>query len=218
MPTSSTDFAIQDGQTVVFIGDSITDTGRRGPEFPYGHGYVRKIIDLITAKYPERAITFYNRGISGNVIADLHERWADDAINLKPDWLSVLVGINDLHRRFKDDKVESFPPTYRKLYTECLERAVEQTNARLVLMDPFYISVESSATSARRQVLDLLPKYIRVVHEMAREFGAINVPLHDIFQQQLRHRPADVFCPEPVHPNAAGHLVIAHALLAAVGW
>ena len=214
----ASNFLFKNGQTVVFIGDSITDCGRRAAERPFGSGYVRDAVDLIRAKYPQRQLTFHNEGIGGDVSTGLRNRWSDDVIVHRPDWVLVLIGINDLHRTWRANS-ESVPPElYREAYVDFLTRTREETKARLVLMDPFYISVESSATSARRQVLDLLPKYIRVVHEMAREFGAIHVPMHDIFQQQLRHRPADVFCPEPVHPNAAGHLVIAHALLAAVGW
>jgi len=92
------DFLFKDGQTVVFIGDSITDCGRRGPDAPYGNGYVKLAVDLITAKYPERRITFLNEGIGGNTVEDLRNRWHDDVLRHRPDWVSVMVGINDLHR------------------------------------------------------------------------------------------------------------------------
>ena len=81
--------------------------------------------------------------------------------------------------------------------------AVERANARLVLLDPFYI---------------LLPEYLAVVEKLAREFNAIHVRTRERFQQLLRHHPPERIRPEPVHPNPSGHLVIALALLEALGW
>ena len=65
---------------------------------------------------------------------------------------------------------------------------------------------------------DILPSYLQAVERLAAEFGAIHVRSHAAFQEQLRFRPPDTFCPEPVHPNLAGHTVIAHTLLQAIGW
>lgn len=213
-------FLIQDGQTVVMIGDSITDCGRRGAERPFGNGYVRQAIDLITARYPERKICFLNEGISGDTSVGLRDRWTDDVLVHKPDWVTVLIGINDLHRWLKNpDPAAKVPPElYREAYLDFLTRTRKHTKARLVLLDPFYISAETHAGSFRGQVLAEIPKYIKTVGEMARKFDALHVPLHEVFQRQLRYRPADTFCPEPVHPNVAGHLVMAEALLKALGW
>ena len=218
--SKSKGFLFQDGQTVVFIGDSITDAGRRAAERPFGNGYVRQVIDLITARYPDRRIRYVNEGIGGDVSTGLRNRWADDVLVHRPDWVSVMIGINDLHRALRNaNPAEQVPvETYRQAYEDFLGRTASQTKARLILMDPFYISMETEAMSFRREVLDLIGGYIEVVRRMARRFKALHVPLHEIFQGQLAHRPADTFCPEPVHPNASGHLVIAHSLLRAVGW
>jgi lysophospholipase L1-like esterase len=85
-------------------------------------------------------------------------------------------------------------------------------------MDPFYICKNPQAGSVQEEILKVLPEYIAVVHEMAEKFQTLHIPLHDIFQQQLLYRPAETFCPEPVHPNPAGHTVIAHAWLNTLGW
>ena len=212
-------FLVQDGQTIIFQGDSLTDTDRRGAKFPFGWGYVRMAIDLITARYPARRITYHNRGIGGNTTDDLVKRWHDDCIALRPDWVSLLIGINDLHRVFNpDSKVHVPPERYRENYEALLERTRRETRARLLLMDPYYISTETDPGSQRGTVLALLPAYVAVVREMARRFGAIHVPLHDVFQEQLKYRPADEFGGDPVHPNPAGHMVIAEAWLKAIGW
>ena len=73
-------FWIEGGQTMLFIGDSITDCGRRGAEMPLGGGYVRLFTELATARFPDRNIAYINKGIGGNRITDLKERWRDDVL------------------------------------------------------------------------------------------------------------------------------------------
>jgi lysophospholipase L1-like esterase len=211
-------FLVQDGQTVVFIGDSITDCGRRDVASPLGNGYVKFIADLIAIRYPAMKVKIVNKGISGNTVADLRERWHDDVLVLKPDWVSILIGINDVHRTLRNEPTAVPPDRYQRLYRECLMLTKERSNAQLVLMEPFYISTHTETNSWRTQVLRALDDYRKVVKQLADEFGAIFVPLHGLFQEQLRYRPADMFCPEPVHPNSSGHLLIAHAWLKATGW
>jgi len=212
------EFLFENGQTVLFIGDSITDCGRRGDHFPLGSGYVKVLVDLVTARYPERKVRFINEGIGGNTVLDLRHRWHDDVLVHRPDWLSIKIGINDLARSL-DLRPESVPPDrYEQLYRECLEMARQQTKARLIMIDPFYISTDRESGSRRSQFLQLLPEYLAVVERLATEYGALHVRTHDAFQEQLRHRPVDTFCPEPVHPNLSGHTVIAHAVLRALGW
>ena len=82
----------------------------------------------------------------------------------------------------------------------------------------YYTSKETDLTSECKTVLDVIPDFIAVVNEMAEKFDALDVPMHKIFQRQLQHRHADTFCPEPVHPNPAGHTVIANAWLETIGW
>ncbi len=212
------DFALQDGQTVVFIGDSITDCGRRDAQAPFGAGYVKIAIDLITARYPERRLRYFNEGISGNTIQDLHGRWQQDVIAHQPDWLFVKIGINDLHRTL-DRAPQAVPPErFEPLYRECLERTRRETHARLVLVDPFYISVNTAETTREGQVLARLPAYLDAVHRLAAEFDARSVRTHEAFQRQLQFRPASEFCPEPVHPYLSGHVVIAHEILKTIAW
>jgi len=212
------DFVLQDGQTVVFIGDSITDCGRRDARTPFGSGYVKIALDLITARYPERRLRCFNEGISGNTVQDLASRWQPDVIAHQPDWLCVKIGINDLHRTL-DRTPEAVPPErFEPLYRECLEAARRETHARLVLIDPFYVSGETDPSTREGQVLARLTAYLDAVQRLAGEFGALHVRAHEAFQRQLRYRPAAEFCPEPVHPNLTGHTLIAHELLRALAW
>lgn len=212
------DFAVQDGQTFLFQGDSITDAGRRDVAAPYGSGYAGLVREITAALYPDRQITFINKGIGGNTTADLKERWDDDTIRLQPDWMSLLIGINDIHRHLfnPDPAARISPAQFRDNYDWLLQRVTAETPAKLVLLEPFYISL-SSRDTARKAVLDLLPEYIQTVHDMAAQYDARLVKLHEIFQQHLTYRDADHFCPEPVHPNRGGHLVIALEMLKALG-
>jgi lysophospholipase L1-like esterase len=212
------DFVIKDGDTIVFAGDSITDCGRRAESAPYGAGYVKATISLITARYPERRINYVNAGIGGNTVEDLRNRWHDDVLFYQPNWVTILIGINDLHRCLGDGATAVPPDKFERLYRELLEMTAAQGKASCVLLDPFYISTDTESDSHRSRVLHMLGDYLAIVAKLAKQFDCRHVMLHHIFQEQLRHRPAEFFCPEPVHPALTGHLVIAHALLNALNW
>lgn len=207
----------QDGQTVVFAGDSITDTGRRTDNAPFGAGYVRQTIELITARYPERRLNYFNEGIGGNTVVDLQDRWHDDVLRHEPDWVTIKIGINDLHRFLRQVETQVSPELFEEGYRDILTRT-QATGARIVLIDPFYISSDKESGHNRARVLELIPQYIGIVQKMVKEFDTLHVATHDLFKRQLEFRPADFFCPEPVHPCASGHLVIAHGLLQTIGW
>lgn len=207
------DFLVQDGQTFIFQGDSITDTGRRAASAPFGTGYAKLTIDLVTAKYPERDILWINKGIGGNRVTQLAERWTDDVIRHDPDWVSVLIGINDIHSVVRGAEPVVPVELYREKYDEILSRTADETDARMLLLDPFYISIDTSEASFRSIILAKLPEYVEVVHEMAEKHQCHHIRTHDLFQEQLRYRESEFFCPEPVHPNACGHMIIANAII-----
>ncbi len=95
------DVRIKSNDVVVFQGDSITDAGRSiGDSADLGKGYALMAAALLGSKYPERQVTFKNRGISGNRVKDLQGRWRLDCLDLKPDWVSIYIGINDTWRRY----------------------------------------------------------------------------------------------------------------------
>ena len=202
-------FCIKSKQTILFVGDSITGSGRRTTDIPLGSGYVKLFSEIVTAYYPERHITYINKGIGGNCITDLKERWEDDVISYKPDWLLIAIGINDLHRFLRDPATGVSPHLYKETYDFLLKTTKKKLNCQIIFMDPFYISKNDSGETFKNKVLDLLPQYLKVVKEMVRKYKTRHVELHRAFQMQLKYREADVFCPEPVHPNRTGHLIIA---------
>ena len=207
------DLCFQDGQKVLFVGDSITDCGRRGPAAPLGDGYVSLLHDLVMWRWPERRVTWVNKGTGGNKVTDLQFRWEDDIIGEAPDWLSVKIGINDLHSHLMGAPGAVSPAQFREVYEEILSRAATKTKAKLILITPFYISTDRSGHSFRTHVLELLPEYISTVELMAGKFNARLVRSQQMFERLLDYFPPDTFCPEPVHPNRTGHLMIAQDIL-----
>lgn len=204
---------IEDKEQALFIGDSITDCGRRGAEAPLGNGYVRIFTEMVTARWPARRIRYINKGIGGNRITDLKERWGDDVLFHRPEVLSIKIGINDLHSHLRGAEGGVSPELFARTYAELLELTRRELGCKVVLLTPFYISTDRSGQTFRSQVLELIPRYLDTVEKMSAQYHTRLVRLHERFQQQLKYRDADTFCPEPVHPNYTGHLVIAQALL-----
>ncbi len=210
------DFLVQDGQTYLFQGDSITDAGRRATAAPFGTGYAKFFIDIVTANYPERQINWINKGIGGNRTTDLFDRWTDDAIRFQPDWVSILIGINDLHSVLRGTEPNVPVDLYREKYDAILTRLDQETDAQVLLIDPFYMSTDASADSFRTLVLETIPDYIAVSQEMAKAHGCRHIAMQDIFTAHLQHRAPDFYCAEPVHPGPAGHILIATEMLKAL--
>ena len=209
-------FPVQSGQLFLLIGDSITDCGRRAEKAPFGDGYMSLFRELVIARHPEREIRWLNRGIGGNRINDLQMRWEDDVVREQPAWLSIKIGINDLHSHLGNAKGAVSPELYRETYRALLERTRKATQARLILIDPFYLSTEVEGGSWRAQVLKQLPAYLAVVDEMAGLFKTLHVPTQKIFERQMKFTAPSDLAPEPVHPYRIGHVIIAQALYEAV--
>jgi len=208
---------IKSDQTMLFIGDSITDCGRRTTERPLGNGYVKLFADMLTIREPEKRITIINKGIDGDRVTGLQNRWSDDVLRHKPDWLSIKIGINDLHSVLFRDPDAVTPERYQRVYEAILSRTRKTlSKCEMLLIEPFYISTEQSETSFRRDVLNLLPEYLDVIHAMSQKYDARLVKTHELFRNLLKYHEPDIFCPEPVHPNLTGHLVIAEAIYAAL--
>ena len=204
---------VKNGQSILFIGDSITDCGRRTTERPFGNGYVKLFSDFLILREPKKQITIINKGIGGDTVTGLRNRWYDDVIRNKPDWLSIKIGINDLHCTLRQGANLIPPELYNETYDEILSRTkAELPKCNIILIDPFYISTETSSRSFRYSVLKLLPKYLGVVEKLSKKYGALHVKTHEIFQRLLKFHSPDTFCNEPVHPNLTGHLVIAESV------
>ncbi|MBO0779185.1 MAG: SGNH/GDSL hydrolase family protein [Ktedonobacteraceae bacterium] len=203
---------IEDGAVVLFQGDSITDHGRfRGEGSDLGKGYAMMAAAWFQALYPEKRVSFLNRGISGDRSADLRRRWQDDCIDLKPTWVSILIGINDVWRRYDRNDPTSVQD-YAQAYRTILERTRSELDARLILCEPFVLPTPQDRLEWRA---DLDPK-IDVVRRLAREFGALLVPFDGVFAQASMLRAPEFWAQDGVHPTPAGHALMAQAWLRAV--
>lgn len=204
---------IKQGDTVLFQGDSITDAGRnREAGADLGRGYALMTAALFSAAYPELQVKFLNRGIGGNRAKDLVERWDADCIELRPDWVSIYIGINDTWRRY-DRGDETSAAQFEKEYRQLLTRTKEELGAGIVMVEPFVLPVPEDRKKWRE---DLDPK-IDVVRHLAREFGAMLVPLDGLFAQASTTAAPSYWAPDGVHPSPAGHALIAKAWLKTVG-
>ena len=162
-------------------------------------------------KYPDKNITFLNRGVSGNRVVDLNRRWEEDCLQLNPTWVSIYIGINDVWRRYDDNdrtSIEQFYEGYRQL----IERTNEHTDAKLILVEPFCLPVPEDRKAWRE---DLDPK-IQAIRELAREFHTLYVPLDGLFASVSTQIDPAHWAEDGVHPTPAGHALIAKAWLEAV--
>jgi acyl-CoA thioesterase I len=198
---------------VLFQGDSITDAGRlRDAPEDLGRGYALMAAAQYGLRHAEQGVRFLNRGISGNRCRDLLARWQADCLDLRPDLVSIYIGINDTWRRFDQGLVTSaaeFEAQYRELLAQTRQALPA---AGLVLVEPFVLPAPPDRVAWRE---DLDPK-ITAVRALAVEFGAALVPLDGLFAQAATRRPAPYWAADGVHPSPAGHALIARAWLDAV--
>jgi lysophospholipase L1-like esterase len=175
---------------------------------------VKFFSDLLKIREPEKSVTVINRGIGGNTAEDLRSRWTDDALSHRPDWMSIKIGINDANRHINGSGDPNISPKeYRVRYEEILEQTREALPERqLLLITPFFLSKDTAPNSYRAKVARLLPEYIGIVTELSAQYGTRLLNLHERFHRNLEHAHPDVYCPEPVHPNQTGHLLIAEAV------
>ena len=190
----------------VFIGDSVTDCGRE-IEPPYGDGYVREI-----ARPGILSGSIINVGTSGHRLVDLENRWQVDVLDHKPTLVSIAIGINDTWRRY-DDNDPTSTEDFRNRYHRVLTATAQACNPQFVLCEPFLLSVRDEMNTWRE---DLDPK-IEVVHEMAKEFGAILVPFDKHFNQLATTMPMADLADDGIHPSPFGHSEMAKLWLSSVG-
>jgi len=203
---------LKQNDTIVFIGDSITDADRFERTYrPFGNGYVHFAANYLLAKYPEYNLRIINTGISGNTIRDLNGRWQKDCLNHKPDILSILIGINDVCRQYTNRLdaavlLEEYQLTYERL----LSLVKEKYNCRLILIEPFMFCEDKTNPAYKT-----LQEYIHAVHKLAEKFSAVLVPLQDSIDKKIKQVPQERWSDDMVHPYIWAHCWIAQRWLEA---
>ncbi len=203
---------------LLMIGDSITDCGRaypvaEGPGETLGTGYVSLVNACLTSTQPGTGVRIVNMGVNGNTVRDLAARWDSDVLALKPDWLSIMIGINDVWQQF-----DVWPgwesPIDLDEYSQTLDSLIRKTKPLLkglVLMTPYLI--EPDRSDPMRAKMDA---YGAVVQDLAGRHGAILVDTQAAFDEVLTKLDPNSLAEDRVHPNLSGHMILARAFLKAI--
>ena len=201
---------IKENDVILFQGDSITDGNRdrnSDPNHIHGHGYQYILASEILADNLGKNVTVYNRGISGNRIADLYARWIEDCLNLNPTILSILVGINEMIFQY-DHNCGASPERFKKTYKLLIEEVLEKNpDTKIVIMEPFFGKHREEAPG--KYIKENVVFYQKASREIAEEFGLIFVPLQEVFDETSK--TCDIFelLWDGVHPTTAAHQLIA---------
>ena len=195
---------------IVLQGDSITDAGRRKPGNPeHGVGYAAMVINTLKSLYPDYDLTMYNRGIGGNRVADLKDRWDVDCLDLDPSLVSILVGINDVWH-YRTGSAEFDLVKLEEDYIEIVERTVK-SGAKLIIMEPFAFHHDAFKEQWRAD----LWKVVQVIRNIAVRYADAYIPLDGMFYERALATPAATLSADGVHPTSEGHRLIADAWLKA---
>jgi lysophospholipase L1-like esterase len=210
--------ALPSGARILFQGDSITD-GNRGrspdPNHILGHGYQFIAAAHLGSAFPERKLVFINRGVSGNRVADLAQRWQQDALDLKPDLISILIGVNDFTHA-ADGGAPGAAATYEADYDALLTRSeTALPGVHLVLGEPFLLPVGRFAEHFAEHAA-ALAAYQQAVARLARKHHAVLVHYQALFTNSCGRAPADYWIWDGVHPTYNGHGLMAEAWLGAL--
>lgn len=207
------------GDRIVFTGDSVTDAGRGRPVGEglwqgVGTGYVRDIDNILNVVYPDWRLHISNTGNSGDTSRDLKARWQDAVMNLKPDWLSVMIGINDIWRQFDTPTIPErhvYLNEYRENLCEMLERALPVVKG-VIVISPFFM--EPNREDPMRKLTD---EYIEVCEKVAKKYNCHYINVQQAFDDYLTYRHPSYISWDRVHPGEIGSVIIARAFLRAIG-
>lgn len=211
---------LEKNSTLIMIGDSVTDCDRAYDAVPagwnsFGNGYVSLVNAALTGLAPEARIGVYNKGVNGNTVVDLKERWQRDVLDLRPDYVSVMIGINDVWRHFDSImqpvlKVDE--ETFRCTYQELVEKTLPRVKG-MWIMGPFMM-VESRDYPMRVMV----EKYAAIAREIAQAHDICYIDTQKRMDAFMEKLPAYMISSDHVHPNLQGHMILAKAFLDAVGF
>jgi len=200
------------GNTILFQGDSITDAGRdkkkevANEQKAFGKGYAWMAASQLLISKPEHMLTIHNRGISGNKVHQLDARWQKDCLDIKPDILSILIGVNDiwhgLNGRY-DGTVKTYEDDYRKL----IERTKKHLpKVKLVICEPFVLK----CGAVNDKWFPEFDKYRAAAKKIASENKAIFVPFQSMFDEAIKYAEPKHWAGDGVHPSAHGASLMAH--------
>ncbi len=219
LPKKTSKNTLIKNNTILFQGDSITDAGRNKEEYSYnnaramGFGYAMLAGAVLLEKHPELDLKIYNKGISGNKVFQLADRWDKDCLELKPDVLSILIGVNDIWHKL-DGHYDGTADTFRKDYIALLERTKQALpDVQLIICEPFAVS---GIKAVDGKWYPEFYTYQKAAYEIAVQFGATFIPFQKVFDEAQKRAPGVYWTHDGVHPSLAGAKLMAEAWLAAV--
>lgn len=202
-----------ENKVILFQGDSITDCGRdKEKNLHNGRGYAQLVQAQLTYEEPF-VYTCYNRGVSGNRVVDLYARIKNDMINLKPDYMSILIGINDVwHEYTRQNGVdtEKFEMVYGLIIEELKK---EIPDLKLMLLEPFVLPGSATENTEEHPTRweyfrSECDKRRAAVRRLAEKYNLVFVPLQELFDEVNKNAPAGYWLKDGVHPTPAGHELI----------
>ncbi len=202
-------------KVILFQGDSVTDCGRSRetaePNRDLGSGYAAMAASRLLADHFTEEYSCFNRGISGNRVVDLYARWKIDALNLRPDVLSILIGVNDTwHEFICQNGVEV--PRYKEFYRMLIEWTKKSLpKTQIVLCEPFVLPAGAVAP----EWLPEMAERAAVVRQLAEEYNLHFVPMQQVLTEAARHVQPEKLLSDGVHPTLLGHQLLADAWLKA---
>ncbi|MBE8719489.1 SGNH/GDSL hydrolase family protein [Sphingobacterium pedocola] len=210
---------INQNDIILFQGDSITDNGRKRDNVEpnntdaFGKGYAMIAASNLLNKYADKNIRVYNRGISGNKVPQLAERWATDCIDLKPNILSIMIGINDYwHKR--NGNYEGSADTYKEHYKKLLDQTLTALpHVKLIIGEPFGVK---NVKHVDDSWFPELARYQDVAREITKEYNAAFIPYQSIFDKAEKRANGAYWTTDGVHTTLAGANLMAQHWLETV--
>ena len=213
---------LEKNDRLMMAGDSVTDCGRMYESLPggwgsFGDGYVNFVDGFLAAMYPELKLLVGNAGVSGNDIIDLSKRWDQDILAYDPNWVSVMIGVNDVWRQFDGlvmpvRKVD--PNLFRSTYEDLIRKTLEKPQIKgMILISPIMMEANDANPMKQR-----IREYAAIARDLAQRYQLIYVDAQARIDAFLAEGMNEyILCSDRVHPNNKGHAIIAKAVLDAIG-
>ena len=195
---------------IVFLGDSITDSGRdRDDEKSLGNGFVKVLSDKLRPLYPDTDLELINKGVSGNELGDLLVRLREDAIDLKPDAVVIMIGINNTLHKYSDGKeldLDKFEQDFITLFTRLKKEGIV-----VIFLEPFLLPAPD-----KRRMRKLFEEELKIIDRVAEEYADEFVPYDEMFQGLVESIPYTEYSEDGVHPTHRCSRLIANTAIKAI--
>ena len=197
---------------ILFQGDSVTDAGRdRSDPHDMGNGYPRYASAMIQDSFPDTVLEFVNLGIGGNRTEHLVERLETDFIEIQPDIISIMIGVNDVWHHYSHG-IETSDEQFEQNYRAVLDAIKTRTSARILMIQPFLLE---TVDPAKQAYTEELARKQAIVKKLADEYADAYLPLDEILHAETEEEPA-YYAADGVHPTPDGACFIGEAYLGAI--